>query len=358
MRKVGTISSSIGLIFLGIWMILNKSNPQAAQEMLKWWPVVIIFMGIEVLVYFGKRSGSERVGFSFLIIPVIIIFIIVNVSQGIENKLNINFGRGLSINKMVDIFKDSDLKRYKMIDSSKTFDEKVNMIVFNTPNADINIKKSDSGKTEMKLKVYVLKDNNINSYDIKDKADGDKLNINITEDYVKRVSGDIYIPDGCSVSIAADNIRLNSDEEISKSSIKVESDNSAVTVNKINELSIDSDNISLEVKNASMLSATGDSGLVKVDGSVEKIKLVLDSGKVDVKNESGKDVDIKVNDGIANYKTRINDADVSLKLDNGVCSLNGEKRVNAGLSQKLGNGQNRVSISVDDGTLSFISQEW
>jgi hypothetical protein len=360
MRRVGTISSAAGLIFLGVWMILNKTNPSFADEMFKWWPAIIILIGIEVLVYFSRKSEEQRVGFSFLIIPVIIVFIIVNIYQGFENKIkfNSNNGNGISFNNMIDIFKDIDSERYKTIDSSKVIDAKIGALTFNTNNADINIKKSTDGKVKVDLKIYVDRNENIENYSIKDSIISENASISINDIYIKKVAGDIYLPEGCSIIINTDNVRLNSIEDMAQSTVKIKSDNSAVTVNEAKELSIDSDNISADVNRIGTFYAKSDSGMVKINGSVDNLKLVMDNGKVNVDNESGKNVDIELGDGMVNYKTKIKNTDINLDLDNGICSLNGERRINSGITQKNGTGENKIKIGVDNGTLTFTSREW
>jgi hypothetical protein len=259
---------------------------------------------------------------------------------------------------MIDYFKDADSERYKTIDSSKTIEGNISALTFNTDNADINIKKSSDGKIKLDLKVYIDRSQSLNSYDIKDSINSSNAAVNINDSYIKKVSGDIYLPDGCNIIINTDNVRLNAVESLVQSAIKIKSDNSAITVNEVKELSVASDNISAEVNKATTFNAESSSGMVNVKGSVDNLKLAMDNGKIDIDNESGKNIDIDLNDGMVNYRTKIKDADISLKLDNGICSLNGERHINSGISRKTGNGGNNVKISVDNGTISFTSQEW
>jgi hypothetical protein len=183
-------------------MILNRTNHLYAEGMIKWWPVIIILMGVEVLVYFSRKSENERIGFSFLIIPVILIFLFVNMYQGIGNKFKFNtdFNKGISFNNMIDYFRDIDSDRYKVISTSKSLEAKINTLTLNIDNADINIIKSNDGKTKLDLKIYVNKNESTNNYNIKDTINGDNANININENYIRKVSGDIYIAEFGSVT--------------------------------------------------------------------------------------------------------------------------------------------------------------
>ncbi len=81
MRKwrVGTVSMGILLVALGIGLLFAQINQIPVLEfILKWWPVVLVILGIETLVYvFTSKQDESKVKFdvfSIILISLIMIF--------------------------------------------------------------------------------------------------------------------------------------------------------------------------------------------------------------------------------------------------------------------------------------------
>ena len=121
MRKVGTISSSVGLIFYGIWMIVTQNDKILASEVFKWWPVLFIVIGIEILILHGIRSTDKKVGFNPLIIFIVILFLVTNISIGVKDQVNKfvkNNNVDVSLANLKNIFENIDVN-YNKIDVKK-----------------------------------------------------------------------------------------------------------------------------------------------------------------------------------------------------------------------------------------------
>lgn len=71
MRKVGSISASLGFIFLGVVWIIYQSDPQGAYYLSKFWPGIFILMGIEFIIE-SLRRDDKKASFNWLCILVII----------------------------------------------------------------------------------------------------------------------------------------------------------------------------------------------------------------------------------------------------------------------------------------------
>ena len=39
MKRIGTVTSAIGFIFIGIWMILRNVDKALAKQFFNWWPI-------------------------------------------------------------------------------------------------------------------------------------------------------------------------------------------------------------------------------------------------------------------------------------------------------------------------------
>ncbi|MGE5449889.1 MAG: LiaI-LiaF-like domain-containing protein [Methanomassiliicoccales archaeon] len=73
MRRVGSITSGIGLIALGIFLvgqIIFPLDPNFYNP-LRWWPLLLMGTGIEILIYY-YRSNGQRIRLD----PVLILFLL------------------------------------------------------------------------------------------------------------------------------------------------------------------------------------------------------------------------------------------------------------------------------------------
>lgn len=76
--KVGTISVAILFIFLGIGMLINQFNDFSIISMvLTWWPVLLILLGIEILIYLWqkrKEDGEPKVSYDIASMFIVLLF--------------------------------------------------------------------------------------------------------------------------------------------------------------------------------------------------------------------------------------------------------------------------------------------
>lgn len=87
MRKwrVGTVSMGIILIATGLLLLISELNGiNGARIILRWWPVILIILGIEVLAYLGlsKSSGEEQPKLKFDGLSIFLTIFIVLFSSG------------------------------------------------------------------------------------------------------------------------------------------------------------------------------------------------------------------------------------------------------------------------------------
>lgn len=66
--RVGSFSMGAALVFLGVFLLLAqllKWDPAVA--MVSWWPILLIILGIEILIYLGwKKDENQRVKYDFI----------------------------------------------------------------------------------------------------------------------------------------------------------------------------------------------------------------------------------------------------------------------------------------------------
>jgi DUF4097 and DUF4098 domain-containing protein YvlB len=352
MKRIGTISAAAGLIYLGAWMIISKVNPDLGAAVFKWWPMVIVILGVEVLIQFSRKDG-EKVGFNFLIVPVLIFMLIANVFSGVKigfgnwfDNWNVLGGPNISIGGLN--FNDS-----KSINTSKTLPVYGKVLYIHTNNASIDVNKSNSGDIRLEGKIYVDENSFINKYDIVEKKDENGYTIDIMDNFIKGVKLDVYIPEGYNVKFLVDNLDLNSNEELDKSNFNVEADNVNAKLNEVQSLVMNFRNGNINIDSVKDINLKGNNGNINVRGKSENIDIQSDNGKIDVDNEVCKIVNIDLNQGIASVRTDDENVDVKIELRQGVSGINNDKNINSGISKTFGQGAGRVQIKVHQGTANF-----
>lgn len=352
MRRIGTVSSAAGLIFLGIWMIIIKSDPVLGEEVFKWWPLVIVVLGIEVLLQFNKREGERR-GINLLIIPVLLILLSVNIYNGVKIGIG-DLVKNIDLGNIPDInISGLDISNYKTVKTNKTLQPIGNKLYFSSDNAKLNIKKSTDGNIRIDGSVYVNDNKSMDSYDINEKSQGDGYSIQINESFVKKVELDIYIPDGYGLSIKADIIDIRSDDKFVKSAIDIEGGNGNIKLNGAASIQIKVDNGNVNLVDIKDIRITGDNSNINIDGEAENINIKSDLGRIDVDNMICRNVDIEMDQGVVNLNTHDKNVEVGIELDQGVAQINDSKLVNAGGSRTFGTGTGKVKIKMDQGAVKF-----
>lgn len=356
MKKIGTFAASAGLIFLGIWMIISRTNPTLGVEVFKWWPIIFIIMGAEILISVGRRHDGEKIGVSLWVIPVILMFMGINIYQDVAVKVKGITGGELNLDNFINIAENID-GNYKRLDGKIQLPKYGKTLDLNFNNGNVNIKKSLDGKITINAGVYVKNDAPKNVYNIKELKQSDGYKIDINESYVRKVDADIYIPDGYNVKINGDNLDINQQDILSQSEVNINCDNGDIDLKGASKSAIECDNGSIDLKDVqnSVIKATNLSA--KLSGDVQNVNLKADRGKVDLNNKTSKNVLIDLDQGSVDAKTLDDNVNVTLDINQGTCSLNGERTVNSGLNRTIGNGTGKVQITVDQGTVNFSSQE-
>ena len=77
-KRVGTISMGIVLIFFGVLMFVSQVSSFSAVEIfIKFWPGILIILGLEILYYvYTNKSEETRIkydGFSIVIVSIVLI---------------------------------------------------------------------------------------------------------------------------------------------------------------------------------------------------------------------------------------------------------------------------------------------
>jgi hypothetical protein len=356
MRKVGTLSSALGFIFLGTLMIIKNTNEGLATEMLKWWPLLIIILGCEIIFGFDKSKQQERVKINGLVIPVIGVFLLVsafhNVNIKVENgiqwlKKPQNLG---SLIAQLDNLEDSN---YKVLKTSRILNNVGSDFIFETNNGEVTIKNSTDGKITLNASVYVGKGSKLDKYDIKEENQTAGYKVEINDEDVRKVKIEIYLPSNLNFIFKGNNSKIVSEDDRNVANFDIETNNGSIEVNNAQFVKIKTSNAKIDIKNVEMVDINSSNASIDLEGKVPNIDVVTNNSVIDVDNEVCESISIKANSGSVKFNTDDNNVEVNLVLDRGTSKINDERRVNGGISKVFGQGKGKVEIEMNNGIINF-----
>ena len=316
MKRVGTLSSAIGLIFFGIWMILNQNYTSLARSLFKCWPTIFIIIGLEILFYFNSKEDNTRVGFNPLIIFVVLLFMFSNVFVGVKDDFTGMFHGNIS-NNWYNIFD----KRYEKISINKTIVFNGDKLNFALNSGSVEIKKSMDNNIKIEGNVSV--DRGALKYDIKEEVDGNQCIINMKNDNIKLADLVIYVPNKYQIKVDGNNLKFDCNYEDFKADYILNINNGSININ----------------------------------GDAENVDIKMNNGLVNVNNKLSKGMNINMNNGKINVTTKDKNVEIKTEIDAGISSVNGSNTINAGIKKTYGSGEDKVSVKVNNGTVSIKSQE-
>jgi hypothetical protein len=353
MRKMGTISLSVGLIYYGVWLALQNINPDVAKEMFKWWPVIFVILGIEILLNARRNSEGIRNRFNIGVIFIILIFFLTNVYYGTHDIIDeefSNFNNGIS---QIDFF-DSNTRS---IDATKVINTNNRKFKFITNNGDISIKKSSDNNIKLELTVKVRADMKDNKYEIHDESEDGIDTVSINEDYVKGVQGTIYVPDGLYTNLVINNCNVSTYDNLPNSTLDIDSKNSKFQIQNLAAVNIETNNSYIDIKDVNDVKIDGKNIKSSLYGNVENVDIDMNNGIADIDNNNFKGISIKGANSIVKLDTKEQNISASLTCDMGKSEFNDEEENNGTLTKSIGTGANNVDINISMGSIKVNSQE-
>ncbi|ERI93896.1 hypothetical protein HMPREF1982_01348 [Clostridiales bacterium oral taxon 876 str. F0540] len=360
MKKVGTITAALGFIYLGVWMVFRNANSTLATELFKWWPILIVFLGIEILVYFGTRNSEQRIGFNFLIVVVLFLFIGINGVQFIGTKIDTGikwFGNKVNVNDGIDFFNSINESNCKIINSKVTLQPGLKTLNILANNGDIRLRKSQDSNIKIDANIYADKDYKNNEYNINTSKSNEAYIIDIRDSYIKKSEINLYIPEGYNIKINSDNVRIKSEEDIKDLAYDIKAQNGSMDLAQGRNLQVDFNNGSVKVRDIKDVNIKSNNGSVNLDGDIENIHIKSNNGAVNVNNKFCKNVDINLNLGAIKFNTLDKNIDLNIDIDHGPVDINGTKRLNSSVKETMGTGEGKVKIQVDNGAVIVRNQE-
>ncbi|MDF2502994.1 hypothetical protein [Clostridium sp.] len=350
MRKIGTITLAVSLIYYGIWMALRNINISIANVLLRWWPAIFILLGIEILLRSGKASNIRKAGFNVGILFMILLFFLTNLFyERYDNSSNLINNVG---NNLINFNLGENTKSIGITKSIVIKDKKFQL---QTRNAGLTIKRSNDNNVKLDLKVKVQEKSNINKYDINEVNEDNLTKVNIDENYVKGIEGTLFIPDGIDVNLVINNLKISSQDDLKNTNFDIHSNNGNFDLSSVAKLGLEADNGDVNIKDIKKVNLKVNNGKFNMIGEIENIDVDMKNGAVDINNTVFNSINIKANNGSIKLNTQDKNIDADLSSNLGECILNGEKINRGTLRKTIGDGSHKLNISLDIGSVRVNS---
>jgi len=164
--RVGTLSMGIILVALGSIMLYSQiAGVQSLGLILKWWPIILVLLGVEILVYiFLSKQEQPKVKFdifsifiiSFIMLAGVGVYAITSVVQYAKDNV--------SILPSIDIYKnESRFEKYMTVDLGA----KDTLKIKNT-SGNVEVVKGDSDKIEINADIIIRNNDEEHAAEISD----------------------------------------------------------------------------------------------------------------------------------------------------------------------------------------------
>lgn len=301
--KVGTLTMGLVLIGLGALLIIGRIQGTSSVDLIyKWWPIILVFLGIETLIFSQLANRSEtRIrydGISIFLIIVMIVFILGG--HGLKFIFdNLNFSP-----RMHSIIRDYkyETKLYKEIDVSA---DGVKRLLVSNSLGKIDV--SRGSEDDIKIEANITMQNNDEAYakSLEDSAvkisKGSEIRVSTTnynDSRIKNVYIDyvIKVPEGIEVDV--DNSFGDIIVREIASNVNIENSNGRITAGNIGG--------DLKVKNSF--------GAIEINDTGGNVTASGSNGGIFIKNTKG---NIEVNNSFGSIDVQIAGGDVKARGDNG-----------------------------------------
>lgn len=384
--KVGRISAGLLLVVIGVIILLTQIYNVSAYDIIeKWWPIVLIVFGLEILIQsILAKSKSDKLSFDFLSMFIVIIVLIASMLITGAKFVYNEWENG----RFWDFFPHAKYETtYNKTNNIKAEDLK--NLTINNDDGRIVLSESKSGEIEVDMVIKVANNNEdyVNSLKeeyVKFNNNGSKVEIISLAKNIENLSSlikdvyinfDIKVPVGVNVYVKNDNGEITADRM--KGNLELSNDSGHIMVNNIEgNIKIDNDNGNIKVEyiqgdvivdtdNAGEVRLENIKGLCEVKSDNSRIEANEIEGDIDIRNNNGKisveeDAvygNMKIESGNGNVEVDIDKFDnciITGEIDNGVIDAGGEKTINGKYKKELGSGEYTIEIIVDNGKIDLI----
>lgn len=355
MRRIGTVTIAVSLMYFGIMLLVRQYDTNLGNSVFRFWPAIIILLGLEILYYINKYGKEEKLRFNFFIILIVILFMSVDGIFTLGNFIKSNKGNW-NFNGIK--FSGINFGNHKTIDvNNLEFKKEKQLIIIEGNNANLKLKKSPDDKIRLQGKVQVG-ENNSDNLDLKAEIEGETQVLDFIGGDIQSFEGTLYIPENMGIEINVNNMTLENEDEFKTSDIKVDSNNGTYSLNGFKSVSIDNNNGTIDIKNSNTVKVKTNNAKISLDGDVENIEVKSNLSAVNVDNNICKNVNIESDAGTIKLKTKEKNFKLNAKSDVGVINVDGNKETMGKFSTTFGSGEGNVNLNSGAGTIRVTFKEW
>ncbi|MEX2416282.1 MAG: DUF4097 family beta strand repeat-containing protein [Paenibacillaceae bacterium] len=155
MIKVGKYTAALILVVVGSLLLIDlTANTEFTGELIRWWPVIIILLGIEYLLFSSiYRDPDKKMGFAVgsLILSVVLSIAVI----GYTSFPNVNFLHSINLGNIA--FSDKSGKSYDKGTTVVPVNDKHDKVYIHNPNGEIEIIADDVEDIQIVTTLYVNK---------------------------------------------------------------------------------------------------------------------------------------------------------------------------------------------------------
>lgn len=357
--RVGTISMGVLLITTGILLMLQRINGiSTIAIILRWWPIILILIGAEVLVYsYFSKEEVPKVKYDGLSIFIVVILIIFSMGAYTLSSLNIGEFRTTFFNSFPGMYKyESNYTKNLTIDPKAS-------VKLSASNAygNMEIEQSTSKKIEIEAEIKIRNNDEAYAKKISEKlievkaTDGIKI-ISKVKDYLNdrtkiqniTVNLKVKVPAGMEVSLENEYGDITA-RDVTKA-LTISDKNGRVTTNTTGgNLKIDNQYGDIDVTDVLGSCEVNDkNGQVEINNVGKNLMVFNEYGNITVDRVKG---DVNLKDKNADIK--VNDISGSVVIDNKYGNIN-INNVQGSVSLKDKNGS--IEIEAVGGNVKTINE--
>ncbi|MBU3209923.1 DUF4097 family beta strand repeat-containing protein [Clostridium algidicarnis] len=348
MKKVGTFTLALSLIFLGAILIIKQIDPAISMTIFKFWPGIFIILGIEYLLVNRKQKHAEvSHSFNFGIIIVIIIFIIMEGFYGF--KINV-----------IDEFKSFDKAEVKEFNIDKYSDgRKINVdqelyssnknIKIDGINAKITLKRSTGDSIRIVGDINVSDDYFDDSYEIKMDDKEGTIYVKLEDNQIKAMNLIIYVPSSGNLNLNFNNAEIKNEDDMSDLDLKINNNNGNFILSNFRSIGLNVNNGNINIKDTNNINIASNNIKAEILGDIEKLNIKSNISSINVKSSQIKEAHINSHNGKIKLQSG-NKTKLDIESSKGKITVD-DKKI-SGNTFKKDEGDGIIKIKIDLGVIS------
>lgn len=349
MKKVGTFTLALSLIFLGAVLIVKQIDLAMSITIFKFWPGIFIILGIEyLLINRTQKYDKGNRPFNSGVIIVILIFVII---EGVY---------GFKIN-VIDEFKSFDKAEIKEFNIDKygggrkvNVDQELNSLNKNIKidgiNAKIILKRSMNDSIRIVGDINVDDNYLDDTYEIKIENKDGTVYVRLEDNQIKTMNLVIYIPDSSNINLNFNNAEIRNEDNMSDSDLKINNNNGNFVLSNFKSIGLNVNNGNINIKDTSNINVSSNNIKADILGDVEKLNIKSNISYINMKGNQIREANISSHNGKVKLESN-NKTKLDIESSKGKITVDNKKIDGNAFNKDEGDGS--IKIKMDFGVINI-----